>query len=441
MHKYISFNNQFNSDSKLSIHMNKYSRIAAIVAALVAGSAVQARPTAVTQTVIRITGSTAFRSAVFNALKNDYFDSTPTLVPSSANASSSQVTFVGTKSSVFGANQVVVETAYSGSVEGLVNVLGTSSSSPVAQPTFLSSGGTNDPVTAADLALSDVAQNTTLFSISSYGKAPEYSADPTNYAGQGIGIVTFSFVANRNSGNLVSNITSDQFQELASNGSLSQGYFTGDNTDSTPVYLTGRYPFSGTRLTVGIVTGLGANSGQVLYSASGSNALTGNDVAQPGSNVGTTWDGTGDNGGGYVSGGSVARVLNNSSQANVIIGYLGLGDVRNAKSTDNSVVQSLLDKLITYNGVTASKANVIAGTYDLWSYERLFGRKTLVTGSAPLSDVTKFVNGNVVNHPAITSNGFIKALDTEIQADLDYVSLTQATATRQADGGVVAPQF
>jgi hypothetical protein len=404
--------------------MNKFTRIALAVATVGTISGVQADVT------IRITGSTAFRGTVFNALKNNFFTVTPKVVPSSADTATSKVTFVGTNTTLFGAStKVIIQTAYSGSVEGLVNVLGTTASSPVSQPTYLKEDGTADTGTVADLAFSDVAQSTTTFSSASYGSAIDFSADPTNYPGQGVGVVTFAFVRNRNAGNLVGNITSSQFQVLAANGALSQGYFTQDITDSTPVYLTGRYGFSGTRLTVGAVTGLGANAGQTLFAASGADNITGNDVTDT-PTVGSTWNG------GYVSGGTVARVLNNASQANLILGYLGAGDVRSAKSNNNSVGQPLTDQVISFNGVAPSRDNVIAGTYEFWSYQHLYGKKSGVS-----ADVSKFIKGTVANKSPIDSNGFLKALDTALQADLDNISLKQMQSQRSGDGGAISPLY
>lgn len=405
--------------------MNNTTKVISLVAALGALSSAQA------QVTIRITGSTAFRSAIYRALSStDFYDAAPAVTPANASASTSTVTYKGKKSALFGTQDVIIETGFSGSVEGLINVLGSTASSPQAQPTFLLPDGSNDPVKTADLAFSDVAQETTAFTKGKYGTAIEFPADNINFAGQGVGVVTFAFVRNVNAGNLISNITSAQFQTLAgAGGPVSQGFFTGNASDSTSVYLTGRYSFSGTRLTVGAVTGLGANADYVIFSADSADNISGTGVvASPA--VSANWNG------GFISGGTLARLLNNGNNTEVIVGYMGMGDVRSAASTaDKNVAQPLLNNLISFNGIAPSRANVIGGYYELWSYQHLYGKKSGVS-----SDVTKFVNGTSSSTP-INSNGLIKALNTELHVDPDYIALDEMLSQRAGDGGLITPAF
>ncbi len=409
--------------------MNNTTRLALVTAVL--GASYSAFGTDVT---IRLTGSTAFRAAVFNALKNNYFDSTPTMVlpgnTGTPGTGSSRITFIGTKNAVFGAgNRLIVQAAYSGSVEGLVNVLRTTASSPVSQPKYVKENGADDTGTDADLAFSDVAQNTTTFPTSQKGTAFEFPAITTKPV-QGVGVVTFAFVKNAGANaNTIANVTDTQFQALAGNGSLSLGYFTANPADTTPVYLFGRYAFSGTRLTAGAVTGSGANAFQSLFSGDGGDFISGTSVLASDS---ATWNGVFNDG--FVSGGNLAASLLNAGQNELVLGYLGLGDVRGAKNQAGTAI-SLLPYMTSYNGVAPSKANVIAGTYSFWSYEHLYG----VVGTQR-TDVTKFVNGNT-NVKPLLSNGLLKALDTQLQADLDYVSLNQMKAQRAGDGGLVTPNF
>ena len=64
---------------------------------------------------VRLTGSTAFRAAVYRTLTTNFFDVAPVLVPSSATDDTGVVTFVGTNTALFGAStRVIIETAYSG---------------------------------------------------------------------------------------------------------------------------------------------------------------------------------------------------------------------------------------------------------------------------------------------------------------------------------------
>jgi hypothetical protein len=374
---------------------------------------------------IRITGSTAFRSAVFNALKNDYFDVTPVMVlpgnTGNPSGSSSRITFVGTNSAAFGAStRVIIQCAYSGSVEGIVNVIRTSSSSPVPQPKYVNVNGTDtaDNDKDADLAFSDVAQDTTDYPTTTAAIATPFPASGS-YPEQGIGVVTFGFAKNNGvNTNTVSNITGDQFQAFAANGSESRGFFNNDKSDTTPVYLFGRYRFSGTRLSVGAVTGLGSSANQSLYSGSDSGFILGSGVtASSGVEGGSVFSD------GFVSGGDLGVALGNTAQTNNVIGYLSAGDIRG---------KNLRNFRLTYNGVALERTNVIAGTYAFWSYEQLYGTVT------PRSDVTKFVKG--VTSPTV-STSLIKAIDTELKNDLDYVSLGEMKAVRTGDGGLITPNF
>ncbi len=382
---------------------------------------------------VRLTGSTAFRAAVYRTLTTNFFDVAPVRVPASATDATGVVTFVGTNTALFGATtRVIIETAYSGSVEGLINVLRTSASSPVSQPTFLLPGGGNDPIKQADLALSDVAQNTTTFPASQKGAAPEFQADSVNFAGQGVGVVTFAFVKNRGtSTNILQNITSDQFKALAANGTLSQGFFTSDVNNTTPVYLAGRYSFSGTRLTVGADTGLGANAFQSLYAGSASDFMNGATMRiVPAASFNNNYNN------GFVSGGRLARLLNNTAMTDKVVGYLGLGDVRSATDALNgTVLTPLSNYVLNFNGVAPTRDNVLNGSYTFWAYEHLYGDINGVT-----ANVTTFVNGNSDPTP-ITSNGFIAQLDAVLKTDHDYVALDEMLSSRSGDGGVVVPLF
>ena len=382
---------------------------------------------------VRLTGSTAFRAAVYRTLTTNFFDVAPVKVPASATDATGVVTFVGTNTALFGAStRVIIETAYSGSVEGLINVLRTSASSPVSQPTFLLPDGSNDPIKQADLALSDVAQNTTTFPSAQKGTAPEFEADPANFGGQGVGVVTFAFVKNRGSStNILQNITSAQFQALAANGNLPQGFFTGDVNNTTPVYLAGRYTFSGTRLTAGADTGLGANASQKLYAGNNADFMNGTSVRIVPS---ASYNGNYNNG--FVSGGRLARLLNNTAMNNKIVSYLGLGDVRAATdAATGAIVTPLSDYVINFNGVAPTRANVVNGSYTFWAYEHLYRDINGVS-----ADVTKFVNGNSDSTP-ILSNGLLGKLDTVLSADPDYVALDEMLSSRGGDGGVVVPLF
>lgn len=404
-------------------------------------------------TTIRITGSTAFRALVYNALNNNFFTGSPTvtaakisggvLVTDTPGTGSSIVTFTGTSPLFSGTT--TVEAAYSGSVEGLINVLHDSTASPVAQPPFLLPGaGVNaDPVTQADLAFSDVAQDTTSFVMKTYGALPEIKGN----VGKGVGVVSFALVKNDNeaaNSPSVSNITSAQLFQLLSNGTLSRGFFTGNSTDTTAIYVAGRYSFSGTRLVVGAVSGIGATAGQTLYCQDGTKYNSGSNTGQPGDgtipaadNVNVASDG------GFISGGTLATLLHNTTDSDSFVAYLGLGDVTGAKTVAGSSV-SLESNVLSLDGVLPTRATIISGSYALWSYERVYADKNKPTG-----DHIKFMTGNSASLSGnyTTANTFLKALDTELKktvtgtANNYYISNTQMKASKTSDGARPSPGF
>ncbi len=384
-------------------------RIAGLLVLLSSLSAVDTLAAPVT--TVRITGSTAFRQIAFNALTDRFFDTRPKIVPANATAGSSQVTFIGTKSSIFGDQQVVVETAYSGSVEGLVNILDSAIATPVAQPSFLLPDGSPDSVDAADFAFSDVAQEDTPISPAMFGAAIDFQASPNIYPGSGVGVVTFAFVKNNGYGtNELRNITQSQFQALAASGHMPVSFFTENGGTADPVYLAGRYAFSGTRLSINIKTGLDSQAPHVLYAGNGDNTTFTSGTQMV---IVPTWRYNSRYYDGFVSGGSVAALLNNFQMNDRVVSYLGLGDVRTAKP-------SLRDFVVSYNGVFPARSEVMSGRYSLWSFEHIYGRAVRASGEA-----ARFMNGSMPNVDALFNNGFINALDGILRTDPDYVSLLQ----------------
>lgn len=407
--------------------MNKFLSIA-----LLAGVVTTAAYADVT---IRITGSTAFRGLVFNALntvntdgtKPGFFDAGFAAFPTSVTGSANQFTFKGKKSALFGTQDVIVECAFSGSVEGLVNVLQTTSSSPVPQPAFLLPTATSTPdttTTQADFAFSDVAQDTTLFPAKTFGTALEFTGSTNGFEGSGVGIVTFAWVKNTQAPTL-SNVTAPELRVLLNNGSLPLGYFTGDTNATAPVYVTGRYEFSGTRLVAQADAGFGANTSSTLIWNDGGSANT-FDQATPVYN-GTGYAGTSYSTVGYIGGGDVRKAIADSAFPDALIGYLGLGDV-------NGTVTKL-----NYNGVAFSRTAVSTGTYSMWSSERIYGNKQGVSANAKL-----FMNGGNANSligKYYIGNGFIGALNSQLLKDVNYLSISEMKAVRGTDGGTVSPNF
>lgn len=364
-------------------------------------------------TTIRLTGSTAFRGLVYNALNSNFFTSGVTNYGASGE---SVFTFQGTKTWSSGNTEVVtVKCAWSGSVEGIINVLHTTGASDVAQPAFRNIDGTVDSsTTQADFAFTDVAQDTTSFGAdNSFSALTEFPADISGtYAGLGAGIVTFVWAKNAQTPSVgITNITSSQIQVGIGVGSVSRGFLLGNSADTTPVYFTGRYAFSGTRLVAQADSGFGANT---------SSSLVRNDLGDLFASGGSNY-----NADGYIGGGDVRGALQ-AATTNPLLAYLSAGDAVGKAGVG----------LLSYNGVTFSRAAVISGQYSFWSSERIYADISGVSANK-----SRFMNGvgsNAASRPYL-SNGFIKALDTALKADANYVSVSEMKASRGSDGGLITP--
>ena len=132
--------------------------------------------TCLAQVEVKLTGSTAFRSSLWAAIPNLYTGSggsAPTVVdPQTGSALAGNAkTFSGTMPALYGTQTVVIKTSFSGSVEGIVNLVGAANPSGVTQPGYLNTDGTLDSNTAADAAMSDVFQDTTNYSNAEIGRA------------------------------------------------------------------------------------------------------------------------------------------------------------------------------------------------------------------------------------------------------------------------------
>jgi hypothetical protein len=358
------------------------------------------------QIEIKITGSTAFRSQTFNAIKLLYGANLAFQNPDATadRSSAGKVTFVGTIPALYGTQTVTIKTAYSGSVEGVINLVNGPSAGFV-QPTYLTinangTPGPDDTNTAADFALCDVFQDTT-----DYNTGAGYdSLDDTK-----VGIVAFAWnksVASGMSG--VSNLTHQQAQAFLGAGSLPMSILTGNAADADKtIYLAGRNKVSGTRLATQADTGYGALADSTLYKLA--NNLPAIDSV------------------GFSSGGGLATLLTTANVTN-FISYLGIGDSKSVSST--------LANALTFNGVPFTAENVRNGAYSFWSYEHLFSRPSLVANN---SSKLVLVKGNS-NADPIKSNGLANAIDAFIAgqgANATSVQASTMKVIRNSDGGPI----
>ena len=357
------------------------------------------------QVTIYITGSTAFRAEAFSSVVGLYGATLTSKVgQTSAGAATTgasgdaKVTFTGTIPALYGNQTVTIKTAYSGSVEGIVNLVNAANPPGVTQPNYLNADGSTDSNTLGDYAFSDVFQDTTDYGSSSYP-----TLDDTQ-----VGVVCFawtkSVVANPALAN-VKNISHQQAQQFLASGTVPLSFFTGNPADTGAIYLSGRYKLSGTRLTYQADCGFGANADATLFKLDANHAPVLDTVGQ-------------------VGGGNVRTILLDAAATAPFIGTLGTSDAAAVNSGANS---------LTYNGTAYSKAAVQNGQYSLWGYQHLYARNGI--------SATKLTLAKGTTNPGdpITSNGLAKAIDTALAASANNVQLSTMKVGRSSDGSPIFP--
>jgi hypothetical protein len=375
---------------------------AAAVLALLAADA------AIAQTVIKITGSTAFRSATISSIKNlmqPGFDQAYT----GTSASGFQYgTFVGIGNSASGLNgqALVVQCAWTGAEEGLrdvtqglnqpfikASVVPNTNGAGVADTTVNFSSDTanttNYEQAIPDITLQDSAQSLSLFN------APVLNSTR-------VGVIPFVWLKGRVAANhpafdsytnALTNMTNLQAQAvLAAGANLS--LLTGNANDiGTKVYVVGRNPLSGTRSVTLNETGYGTTTPvlQVKPTVLG-NVTTGTITgmgAMPDDLVNNFIDGNN----GFTSGGTLVdelgrTVTNIDGLTNdldgvpfALVGYVGIGDAARMVKNIYGASPATVNHILTYNGTslnpvynTVTQAidwdltQVTNGKYPFWSY-------------------------------------------------------------------------
>jgi len=367
--------------------MNTYKAILAAALGLASVSLASA-----TQYVY-ITGSTAARGAVVNALAAGVGqDATPSAViyTGSAASTGSYQEFVTS----IGGNATIIKTAWSGSEAGILDV-----SSSTQTELFLLDPSTGSVPASGAINPAPATPNANYYSAQTVNAAladnsPLASKNPTTTATFKLAgvVVPFVFVKNQGAGlttlgesdySAFSNLTSDQFKVLAAGGDY-LGLFTGNPADqATFVYLAGRDDNSGTRVNVLAETGVGVKT-------SLSQVILANGVLTPAAYTDE----------GQASSGTLAKSLIDTTSPTVqtdsiqgtsgfnVVSYLGVPDAVTAEAAPINAIQ------LTYNGVAYSATAVENGTYAFWGYE-FVGWKA---GSATYIQ-------NLVNTLANTSTG------------------------------------
>lgn len=376
------------------------------VAVLAIGSASQA------QTVIEITGATAFRTAAVNAINNAFNSNNNPFAYGFANTTSSgnAVSFTSSSMQIWkgtfpGIGPAVVRTSWNGSVEGIraVAVPSVTNNPRYLKESILTGnltvgGGTpatvrfhSDPggsgATAnaenyeranSDLSFSDVAQSMTPVSGLTLSGGP-------------VGVVVFTMIAskswsddklNTSSANATAYanrmptfVTSQQFRTIAKLGYAPMSFFTGNHLDVTRVYLTGRNDGSGTRTSYLSETGVGASTPITQYvahdrSVSGSipsilkvpagGGFNFQNLATP-SYASTVWGFNIDGNGGHVSGGDLVNDLSKATSSTAVWEFVDLDESGSLTADEDSVTRAA-EKLYLLTWITYSDARNARGS-------------------------------------------------------------------------------
>jgi hypothetical protein len=410
---------------------------------LIGASALGFAASAQAQTVINITGATAFRSAAHSAIMASFNQSGALGTTwnyahnhASNGASAGRAIYKGTFPGISGTT--VIRTSWTGSVEG-VRAL----TKPTLVPeTYLKNsslnlsgftagvrGGASDTETSTShaFAFADMAQDA----------APAAYASPKLNGGP-VGVIAFAPVINNGANASITNITINQFRRLVSNGTIPASMLTGNaSSNSTTIYNVQRNDGSGTRVIHLAEIGHGpANltKGYVLTGSSSLNTpvlapLTANTTTYPNTQNSNDYRSTSVLGnGGYTSGGTIATWMRLPSSGNFnIVSWLGTPDAVTAYNSGSG------GRVLAYNGekldgiaagalTDADRDKIRTGKYSAWSFENLFYVGTLASGSAKKAVYDKLV-ANIPSNLGTAG-----------------VAISTMRVTRTTDGGTIMPK-
>ena len=476
-------------------------KIKTLLSLLAAGSFAGA---AQAQTYIEITGATAFRSAAVTAINSAFaaagagtfataFSNTSSSGSATSLTNGSCQMWRGTFPGISGTT--IIRTSWNGSVEGIRAVAvpgidpitGDQNNPLYLKEALLGANGTtttfrlhSDPAgnvnnyerLESDLSFSDVAQSATPVSGLSLSGGP-------------VGVVVFSMVANRTwaddkkvgdalSTRMPTNITAQHFRSMAQSGFVPLSFFTGDATDTTRVFLTGRNDGSGTRTSYLSETGVGASTPirQYLgYDRSSASNLP--SIFFPPANGGfdfqgvakpqyrsTVWGNNIDGNGGHVSSGDVTADHAKTTTSTTVYEFVDVdedGITASDATIKFSAAKLYLISWVTYNDARSMRGTGLASarTAEILAYDgvRLEG----LAGDNPPSiisaaDTAKVANGaytawNFQQLYYVATRTGAATVFGELDTRLDNATIIGSAGipigsmnvNRTADGGVILP--
>jgi hypothetical protein len=378
------------------------------------------------QTVINITGATAFRAAMNTSIRTLLDNGTPGTAKYAWVGAAGPSGFTGSNQIIvegfIGAQPYIIRTSQSGSTQGIQNVaLQTTPPTPfldialtaadrTTSGTNISAAGKTVAGVIARFAFSDVSQ--------------DISNNPTPVLpGTGVGVVPFIFVANVGAPVGLTAMTDQLHEAQWSLGQLPLSMYTGNPLDTKLVLNTGRNNGSGTRATILAETQYGPF--RTIVQWGGPSDATSN-ITGPEGPTGTvdTLVSLGNNG--FSSNSFVRKLLARTSTAVsvaggpaqdiVLVSYLTLSDA--AAITAPAIGA----KALTYNGVSYSENNVKNGAYTLWGYQQFYG------------------SADITAPETIFFNAFVAAIQPNLDPLATGIRTSEMNVTRNGgDGGIITP--
>jgi len=348
-----------------------------------------------TYAIVYITGSTAARGNIFNAVtaaSGGVFDSAPTFQTQNGVAPTGSTGSYNEYGTIGGA-YYLLSFSWTGSEAGIYALEHEGTGEPNPYDDTLYNGtnaagvlpGTPNPTSfvnpsnpsgaylsaQADLSMADTSQAVSLTAPPAYAALHDYGC---------VGCVTFEWVKGANSAADQSwidltNVT-DWQMNYALGGIQVASYLTGNTNDLDSVYMIGRNIGSGTHVNTMLVTQHGVRGTCVQFAPANCGYTNGTLTI---GNTSVTLESAGGlvniGNDGFDSGSGVAGTLSMNEHGTtdqygqiICIGYAGISDA-------NSAIGNGAAKM-SDDGVMESDASIINGQYPFWGHEHLYGTVT-----------------------------------------------------------------
>jgi hypothetical protein len=325
---------------------------------------------------VYITGSTAFRSQIYQALVDLHVVS---VQPLNSNTRTYQGTvkalndFTGAANLSAG-NTVTALCSFNGSGAG-VGVVSTA----LASPTYVTAatGAATTCAWGADVTFSDVDQLSTIFPAAGLNEISSTDGALCGY-GSGCAVVCWCWAASTDCNKTITDITPLEMTDLFNAGSEAYSVMEGVPGAAGIVYATGRNNDSGTRITAELLAGWDPSVGITVWTINGDESTT--FPAGQTFKIDTALD-PALLFNGYTSGGNVASALNLAG-AGKAVSYLGFSDAANLTGQAipinfwgvNPLANVAVTAFVPNNAVSGAWnfGAIEAGQYPFWAYEHCY---------------------------------------------------------------------